>query len=256
MAEQKTLGAVLGMEPVTGIKEPPTSQYPIPKSKKKALEIIGGMSSPGKMPEGSYSISAWDCKTGNILRQTPGSVCSGCYAQKGNYLRYKDHIKEAHDRHLGLINLALNDENFRKHYVGGFVKALEGTKHFRWHDAGDIQSPEHLGLINEIALATPNTKHWLPTKEAAMYGKWKKAGNEEAPNLVVRGSAPMVDEEMGNGKLFNNTSSVHKMKPPSEGSYSCPSPHQGGKCDGTPEGGVNCRACWDKNTKNVSYGWH
>ena len=54
--------------------------------KKEAREITGGLSAPGKMPEGAYSISALHCKTGAKLRLVEGTPCSGCYALKNRYI--------------------------------------------------------------------------------------------------------------------------------------------------------------------------
>ena len=54
-------------------------------NKKEAKEITGGLSAPGKMPEGSYNLPAVACITGAKLREVPGTPCYGCYAFKGRY---------------------------------------------------------------------------------------------------------------------------------------------------------------------------
>ena len=54
-------------------------------TKTEAIEIIGGLSSPSKMPSYSFSIPASKCITGTKLRNVKGSVCSKCYAMKGMY---------------------------------------------------------------------------------------------------------------------------------------------------------------------------
>jgi len=59
-----------------------------PKTIKKSLEIIGGLTQTEKMPGFSYSLPAQECKTGSKLRKIKNSVCSTCYALKGNYVRY------------------------------------------------------------------------------------------------------------------------------------------------------------------------
>jgi hypothetical protein len=46
------------------------------------------------------------------------------------------------------------------------ARAINKDKYFRWHDSGDIQGLEHFAKIVEVARATPNTLHWLPTREA------------------------------------------------------------------------------------------
>jgi hypothetical protein len=53
--------------------------------KKEASKITGGLSKPGKMPEGSYNLPASACITGAKLRQIPGTPCYKCYAFKGRY---------------------------------------------------------------------------------------------------------------------------------------------------------------------------
>ena len=56
---------------------------------KKAKALTGGgiTSKNKKMPFYNYDLSAWDCKKGSQLRKVAGSVCSDCYAMKGNYLQ-------------------------------------------------------------------------------------------------------------------------------------------------------------------------
>ena len=51
--------------------------------KKEASKITGGLSAPGKMPEGSYNLPAVACQTGAKLREVPGTPCWGCYAFPG-----------------------------------------------------------------------------------------------------------------------------------------------------------------------------
>ena len=55
---------------------------------KDAKEITGSLTRTSKMPGLSYSLPAWECKTGSKLRLIPDSVCSMCYALKNNYIRY------------------------------------------------------------------------------------------------------------------------------------------------------------------------
>ena len=68
------------------------------KTIKQAMEIIGGLSAPSKMPCSSYSISAKRCNTGSKLAKIEGTVCHNCYALKGNYVRYAKTIDTAHER--------------------------------------------------------------------------------------------------------------------------------------------------------------
>ena len=69
---------------------------------KGALKITDSFARTKKMPGLSYSLPAWECKTGSKLREIKGSVCASCYALKGNYTRYKA-IKAA--QYLSLIHI-------------------------------------------------------------------------------------------------------------------------------------------------------
>ena len=46
-------------------------------NKKEAKEITGGLSAPGKMPEGSYNLPARACQTGAKLREIPKARHAG-----------------------------------------------------------------------------------------------------------------------------------------------------------------------------------
>jgi hypothetical protein len=43
---------------------------------KQAKEITGSLTRTSKMPGLSYSLPAWECKTGSKLRKIKGSVCA------------------------------------------------------------------------------------------------------------------------------------------------------------------------------------
>jgi hypothetical protein len=112
------------------------------------------------------------------------------------------------------------------------------SKWFRWHDSGDIQDVEHLFKIFSVAILTPNTKHWLPTREA-----WTQKYEKYKPdNLTLRFSMPMVDQAAAGS--WANTSTVVS----GEG-RTCPAPDQDNECK-------DCRACWDAAVPNVAYGKH
>jgi hypothetical protein len=66
---------------------------------------------------------------------------------------------------------------------------IKRQKWFRWHDAGDLQSVDHMNKIIEVCKLTPDTKHWLPTQERQYLPK-----PEDVPeNLIIRLSAAKVD---------------------------------------------------------------
>ena len=70
------------------------------KTVKEALEFVGGLSSPSKMPCFSYGISAKLCQTGSQLVKIEGSTCSDCYALKGFYGDWNTNINNAHAKRL------------------------------------------------------------------------------------------------------------------------------------------------------------
>ena len=196
---------------------------------KEAIKITDSFTRTSKMPGLSYSLPAWACKTGQKLAKIPGTPCYGCYAMKGNYTRYPA-IKRAQYRRLEAI----------KHpdWVAAMVAVIKRQKWFRWHDAGDVQDQQHLQKIFEICRLTPETRHWLPTREA-----WIKDHLDKAPaNLVIRFSPPMVNQRAPE-------SWPHSSMVVDKGFHTCPAPAQGGKC-------LDCRQCWDPNIKTVSYGKH
>ena len=197
---------------------------------KDALKITDSFTKTSKMPGLSYSLPAWECKTGWKLAQVPGTPCFSCYAKKGNYTRYPA-IKIAQYRRLAAIKI----EGWTRAMAVQILK----QKYFRWHDAGDVQSHEHMAKIIEVCKLTPNTKHWLPTQERQYLPK-----PEDVPaNLIIRLSRSKVDGPAGNA--WTHDSGVTTQ----EGERTCPAPDQGGACK-------DCRACWNKDIKSVIYGKH
>ena len=198
---------------------------------KQAKQLTGSLTRTSKMPGLSYSVSAWRCKTGAKLRKIPGSVCAGCYALKNNYVRYPA-IRAAQNLRMRKLK--------NKKWVDAMATQIKNQKFFRWHDAGDIQSVEHLEKIFAVCKLTPNTKHWIPTREAQFL---KDIDPATVPaNLIIRMSSHMVDQ--GPVKFWPWTSTVT-----SKGGATCPAPKQGGKCK-------DCRACWTRSIANISYGKH
>ena len=195
---------------------------------KEAWALVGGLSKPSKMPGWSIGIPAKECKTGSKLRLIKGSVCELCYALKGMY-RFST-VQAAQYRRLDAIN--------HPQWVEAMTAVIKRQKWFRWHDAGDVQSHEHMAKIIEVCKLTPDTKHWLPTQER----QYLPAPEDVPSNLIIRLSAAKVDGNPGNAWTHSSTVVT-------DGNPSCPAPTQGGKC-------LDCRACWNKDIKNVSYGKH
>jgi hypothetical protein len=148
---------------------------------------------------------------------------------KGRY-RFPN-VREAMDRRL----TALKDPR----WVDAMVTLISGEPWFRWHDSGDIQSVEHLKNIFEVCKRTPETRHWMPTREVKFL---KLMDPDVVPkNLIIRISSHMIDQ--GPVKHWPWTSTVVTS------GKTCPAAEQGNKCK-------ECRACWDRSVKNVAYGKH
>lgn len=239
----------------------------MPKTAKAAREITHTLSYPSKMPEAAFGISAYDCKTGSVLRKVQGSVCSDCYATKGQNAMPTS--QAAYKKRLDKIVSAMATPEGQAVWSGAIAKQIKDEKirHFRWHDSGDIQNPTHLKMIADVARATPETQHWLPTNEPMIVKKYVDAGGKIPDNLLVRLSASMEDQRLGPTRYIPHTSMVSKNKEPPSDVYDCPAIHDPkqvkmvrGKpmshCDGREGGGINCRACWDKNVPTVNYRNH
>ena len=204
----------------------------------EALKIIGGsLSKPSKMPGWSIGLPAKECKTGAKLQKVPGSVCYDCYAMKGCYV-FKV-VQDAQYRRLA----AIKDPR----WVEAMAQIINSKKPdvFRWHDSGDVQDLDHLNKIYEVCKLTPRKRHWMPTREA-----WIKDHVNRAPdNLIIRLSMPMIDQEPSGS--WPHVSTVISKDQPWFGATSkvCPSSKQGNQC-------LDCRMCWDKEIKNISYWSH
>ena len=198
--------------------------------KKEANIIVGGLSAPGKMPCPSINLPAAACITGQILAKVPGTTCHGCYALKGRY-KFKN-TKIAMNRRLE----ALQDSR----WVRAMVVLMKDRKFFRWHDSGDIQGAQHLKNILEVCKQTPDTKHWLPTRESRLL---KFLDPDTVPkNLLIRLSATKVNGAAPHSWPWTSTVTDGKGK-------TCPAPDQGGKCK-------SCRQCWNHDIKNIAYAKH
>jgi len=205
---------------------------------KEAKEITGGLSKPNKMPGPSINLPAVACITGSKLVNVKGSTCSGCYALKGRY-RFKN-TRIAMQRRL--------DKLHDPRWIDAMVTLINGRHWqkpepvFRWHDSGDIQSVQHLKNIFEVCKRTPDTEHWLPTREARFI-------NLMDPDVVPKNLKIVLSDHMNDQQVTpswwpytSGVSTDHKA-------VTCPASSQGNKC-------LDCRKCWDRNTKRVIYGKH
>ena len=210
---------------------------------KDAMALVGGCSNPKKMPGLSYGLPTDECHTGMKLKVIPNTVCYGCYADKGHYKQYEIAIKKAQYRRLESISNPLWIKAMI--YILNHSKSILDTGVFRWHDSGDIQSPDHLHKIIQIARRTPHIKHWLPTKEA------RDVRNYPGPvprNLVIRLSGTFVD---GPPPKYRHTSVATTDVDKVTCFASLPKNHPNKQ-----KGCQSCRKCWDAAIKNVAYFKH
>jgi len=194
------------------------------------------LSNTSKMPGKSISLSAFKCQTGEKLSKIPGSVCFDCYARKGRY-RMPNVVDKMEEREKFFNALD---------FVPQMVDMLNKTRSqfFRWFDSGDVQSVRMALNIMDVIEATPDKKHWIPTKERQIWLDAQKI-KPLPKNAVLRYSATMVDKAPP--KSWKHSSAVVKNAAPI--GYDCPAPKQGGKCG-------DCRACWDPKIQTVTYHKH
>ena len=210
------------------------------KSLKEAEEIVGGFAKPSKMPGYAYGISAKECHTGRKLRDVKGSVCSVCYALKGNY-SFKN-VKIAHERRLE----SLKNNPMWEAAMIYFMRNKKGLTYFRWHDSGDLQSLDHLNMIVNIAKHAPHVKFWLPTREYTFVRQWSEINGEYPENLTIRLSAYMLNGKAPESLAKQIGVAVSGV---SDSAFTCPASSQDNQCK-------DCRACWDRDVFNVSYKQH
>lgn len=164
-------------------------------------------------------------------------ACSGCYAKGGNYLF--GNVKAPRE---------FNREDWKRdEWVADMVNELNNDRYFRWFDSGDIYHPELAMKILKVMLATPWTKHWLPTR-AYKSAKIRPILEDmkKLPNVVVRYSSDGVDGSYVEGLHGSTILPTNETLP---GVVKCNAPDHAGKCSG-------CRACWDKDVRVVGYVAH
>ena len=209
--------------------------------KKDASMLTGGLTQTSKMPCKSYSLPTEACQTGFKMSKIEGSVCFFCYANNGFYKLYEKTIKPAQFARLDSINDPV--------WVDAMVTLIGQDSYFRFHDSGDLQSLEHFEKIVEVAIKTPTTRHWLPTREYSIIKTFIAKGGIIPKNLIVRLSGMYPDKPVIVPKTLQNvkgitTSNVHTKTPLG---LACKAPQQDGECG-------DCRACW--TDRPVSYLMH
>ncbi len=223
-------------------------------SLKHAREIAGSVSlGNGKMPGGTMPTDPFACETGSKLRKVAGSVCASCYACR--LAKFRPNVGAAWARNENFARTASRPEWIASMvYQIGWAVAKTGEPYFRWFDAGDLSSPEHLDRIAEVCRETPTVLHWLPTREIGHVRAWLESGASVPRNLCIRISSTMWNEPPRKIPAAWNrrgirTSTVHRHKDGAPVGNVCPASTQGGQCG-------DCRACWDRSTANTSYPLH
>lgn len=200
---------------------------------------------PSKMPGFSFGLPAQLCITGRKLAALPDTVCSGCYALKGNY-RFRNVKEPRFANHRWLMHCLASGQG--ETWINGMVEAIGNrvtvsTPFFRWHDSGDLQSAEHLLLIMKVCERLPSVQFWLPTREYAMVQDVMMDGHAIPSNLTIRLSAHKLNTTIApsNGLVASSVDAGV--------GFICPARTQGNECR-------ECRACWSLGVANVDYVKH
>ena len=189
-------------------------------------------------------VKSWSLQS---LETCPGSLneegnlveaCSGCYATTGHYVMGR--VKEPR---------AENKEDWtREEWVSDMTNELARAKYFRWFDSGDMYSLALAKKMLSLMKATPNTKHWLPTR----MGKFIKfqpilAEMQALPNVMVRFSSDSITGEFTPG--LHGSVIIPSAEAAPAGVVVCEAYDREGKCS-------SCRACYDKDIAVIAYPQH
>ena len=175
----------------------------------------------------------------SLPRSRAASV-SMCYAEKGFYTLYPA-VKRAQDSRLELF------EADRTAWVGAMVKLVATESFFRWFDSGDLQSVEMLEAIVAVARATPNTRHWLATRERGIVKAWlacwqRMAGQPCLPHLrhLLRRNPGQQADPMVKHGAQGHAQCCRVELPGTDARRRC----------------GDCRACWSQDVALVTYHAH
>lgn len=215
-------------------------------TKDEAVAITGGLTQTSKMPCKSFSTPTLACVTGYKLAQVPGTVCSKCYANRGHYKMWANTIEPKQHARLDAM---LTVDPFV--WARAMAVLIGKDPHFRWFDSGDLPGVAALRRICYVCGLTPNTRHWLPTREVGFVREYLKHWVMPS-NITIRISATYPDVPVKLPSPLQGIDGVaranvhHKLEPVG---HECPAPKQGNQCGA-------CRACWDRTVPIVSYKEH
>ncbi len=193
-----------------------------------------------KMPGSSFAQDAFACITGSKLRLIPGTPCHSCYAVRIQKMRPS--VDKGYKANSAKF-LASEPDKWAQ--AMAFLIKRKSDGYHRWFDSGDLASVAQLQAIVDVALMTPEVKHWLPTQERGMVKQFYANGGELPSNLVIRISAAKVDSVLTGHANTSNV--ITKANEPT--GQECLAYTRGNNCG-------DCRACWDPKVSNVSYRKH
>lgn len=187
----------------------------------------------------SWSLQARETCPGSI--GSDGELvpaCRGCYAVGGNY-RYPN-VKEP--------RIENREDWKREEWVADMVAALRNDKYFRWFDSGDMYALALAEKIYQVMAATPDVRHWLPTR-MHKFPKFADviARMQALPNVMVRPSSDSVTGEYVPG--IHGSTIVPSLDQVPASAKLCHAANNAGKCG-------PCRACYSKDVPVVAYVAH
>lgn len=198
------------------------------------------LSAPFKMPCHAFSLPLKVCNVGGKLAKVEGSICSLCYAAGGNYRR--GNVQKSLEARLS----AFESPSFVPEMIAK-IKKEERSGFFRWFDSGDIPDWKGLLKIVQIAIALPDIRFWLPTKEYSLIQRYVETVGAFPENLTVRLSAYIINGPAPVA-LASRLGVVTSTVTSAPDVATCPAPKQGNQCR-------DCRACWLSDS-NVAYLLH
>jgi len=215
-----------------------------------AGNVRAGLSNPSKMPGRGWSLPAKkSCPVGGKLASIPGTVCHGCYADKGRYT--EDGVAASLEARWARVKEAQVSIDSAALWCAAMAYLIEhqSPEVFRWHDAGDLFNDKYTLMIFTVIRMTPTTKHWIPTKELGSLARLVvREGHAVPRNVTIRVSAYRVGEAIaippGLRARGIRSSSVNVDE-----SMQCPAYTQDGECR-------DCRKCWSRTVPNINYPLH
>lgn len=201
-----------------------------------------------KMPGYSFSLPAHSfTRGGSCIGAVYGknedgyaSICDSCYAGRGSYAMYP-FVKRNQLARYEWTKKAVLDFTF----VPIMIDAIEttSTTYFRWFDSGDFYSIKFLRAVEEICVALPQVKFWIPTRTWRFIPYLIELQRlNKLSNVSVRPSAIYMEGDVPEIPGLSMGTSVSKLY------FNCPASKQNNQCG-------NCRSCWN-GTSAITYKAH